>query len=261
MRRTYAYGESAVEELVVAGLPVPVKLKRHPRARRMTLRVSQCRGGVVLTLPDDCTYREADTFVSKNVGWILRHLSALPETVAFEHGAVIPFRGDDHALEFVGPGCRGGVAWTVPAEPDLFSSVSDETDKERSAPTLCVAGQIEHAPRRLRDWLIGQARADLNKYVALHAGNLGLSPKRITIRDQTSRWGSCSSTGALSFSWRLILAPPKVLEYVAAHEVAHLKEMNHSHRFWDLVRETMPEMEASKDWLRDNGARLHAVAA
>ncbi|MEL7543611.1 MAG: M48 family metallopeptidase, partial [Pseudomonadota bacterium] len=104
-------------------------------------------------------------------------------------------------------------------------------------------------------------RQDLTERVAFHAARLGLTPKRITVRDQSSRWGSCSTTGALSFSWRLVLAPPNVLDYVAAHEVAHLREMNHSHRFWNLVRQTMPEMDAAKAWLRENGAHLHAYRA
>jgi len=261
MRRTYARGEPAVEELAVAGLPVPVRLRRHPSARRMTLRVSQSNGGVILTMPNDCRHGEAGRFVSKHVDWLKRHLDDLPAMVAFEHGAMIPFRGEEYSLDFVGPGHRGGVVWVAPAQTDLFAAVASSANEETveaEAQQLCVAGQIEHAPRRLRDWLVTQARADLAKHVAWHAGNLDLTPKRMTVRDQTSRWGSCSSTGSLSFSWRLIFAPPSVLEYVAAHEVAHLREMNHSQRFWNLVRKTMPDMDDAKDWLHNNGARLHS---
>src|SRR5690606_2528149 len=98
---------------------------------------------------------------------------------------------------------------------------------------------------------------DLDAAVLRHAGNLGLRPKRIAVRDQTSRWGSCSTTGLLSFSWRLILAPPLVLDYVAAHEVAHLAEMNHGPRFWALVKKSMPRMEEAKEWLRVYGMDLH----
>ena len=122
---------------------------------------------------------------------------------------------------------------------------------------LCVAGQREHAPRRLQDWLTGQARKDLSDRVAHHAGALGLRPRRISVRDQTSRWGSCSSTGQLCFSWRLVLAPRHVLDYVAAHEVAHLAEMNHSTRFWALVARTFHDMGRSKAWLNAHGRELH----
>ena len=107
----------------------------------------------------------------------------------------------------------------------------------RGMPRLKVAGRPEHAARRLRDWLVAEARADLDDRVAWHAGKLGVRARRITLRDQTSRWGSCSASGLLSFSWRLILAPAFVLDYVAAHEVAHLLEMNHGPRFWKLVAE------------------------
>lgn len=268
MRRTYAQGEPATEELSVPGLPIPIRIKRHPRARRMTLRVSQCRKGVVLTLPRACKSREAHSFITKNIRWIKQHLNALPEEVAFTNGAVIPVRGTPHELAFVGRTSGRGVVWLSPrqeavdrffedaapvrATQDFSSSTNHDMCK------LNIAGDEKHAPRRLQDWLIKQARQDLTDRVAFHADRLGLTPKRITVRDQSSRWGSCSTTGALSFSWRLVLAPPDVLDYVAAHEVAHLREMNHSDRFWALVRQTMPEMDAAKSWLRQNGAHLHA---
>jgi predicted metal-dependent hydrolase len=127
-------------------------------------------------------------------------------------------------------------------------------------PRICVTGHEEHVARRLRDWLIEMARKELSERVAHHAQNLGLRPRRVIVRDQTSRWGSCSSARVLSFSWRLILAPAYVLDYVAAHEVAHLKEMNHGARFWDLVKRTMPRMDEARRWLRRNGAELHSYA-
>ena len=95
--------------------------------------------------------------------------------------------------------------------------------------------------------------------MARHSATLGVKAKSITMRDTTSRWGSCSSSGALNFSWRIIMAPPEVLDYLAAHEVAHLREMNHSDRFWALVAETCPNFEAHKAWLRTHGTGLHAV--
>ena len=102
-----------------------------------------------------------------------------------------------------------------------------------------------------------RAQAALSERVQWHAENLGLRPRRVTIRDQVSRWGSCSSARVLSFSWRLILAPAFVLDYVAAHEVAHLKEMNHGPRFWAAVKRTFPRMDEARRWLRRHGAELH----
>ena len=90
----------------------------------------------------------------------------------------------------------------------------------------------------------------------MHAANLGVEIKSISMRSQSTRWGSCSSTGKLNFNWRLILAPPFVLDYVAAHEVAHLLEMNHSRDFWDVVERTLPAMERGREWLRVHGREL-----
>ncbi len=128
-------------------------------------------------------------------------------------------------------------------------------------PILTVSGRLEHAPRRLRDWLVEQARADLDVCVGTHARKLGVKARSITLRDQTSRWGSCTAGGLLSFSWRLVLAPAHVLDYVAAHEVAHLVEMNHGPRFWKLVARSMPRLEEAKRWLRNHGPDLHRYGA
>ena len=121
---------------------------------------------------------------------------------------------------------------------------------------LLVPGETEHRSRRLTDWLKGEASAELAKRCAVHAGNLGVEVKSISMRSQSTRWGSCSSTGKLNFNWRLILAPPFVLDYVAAHEVAHLLEMNHSQDFWDVVERTLPTMERGREWLRVHGREL-----
>jgi predicted metal-dependent hydrolase len=107
------------------------------------------------------------------------------------------------------------------------------------------------------DWMKRQAHLDLKARVDVHANRLGLTPARIVVRDQTTRWGSCSTSGALSFSWRLVLAPPFVLDYLAAHEVAHLGHMNHGPRFWSLVERTMPRHEEARTWLHKHGASLH----
>jgi predicted metal-dependent hydrolase len=124
-------------------------------------------------------------------------------------------------------------------------------------PLICVAGDLSHVPRRVADFLKREARRDLDAAVARHCKALGLAARRITLRDTTSRWGSCSTTGALNFSWRLILAPPFVLDYLAAHEVAHLAHMNHSAMFWRVTRRLFPETDRAEAWLKAHGSGLH----
>ena len=123
---------------------------------------------------------------------------------------------------------------------------------------FCVAGAAEHIERRVHDYLKREARSDLQKLGAiLCAGRWASRSRRLSIRDQSSRWGSCTSAGSLSFSWRLILAPPYVLDYLAAHEVAHLVEMNHSARFWRVVAKICNHVERAKTWLDTHGNDLH----
>ena len=123
---------------------------------------------------------------------------------------------------------------------------------------LLVSGNESHMARRVTDWLKKQARKDLEEAVARHAAALDVKPASIRIKDTTSRWGSCSANRTLSFSWRVIMAPSFVLNYLAAHEVAHLREMNHSDRFWRHVESICPNYEDGQAWLRDQGRRLHS---
>ena len=122
---------------------------------------------------------------------------------------------------------------------------------------IVVGGAAEHCARRLTDFLKREARADFEAAVARHAARLGVSIARVQVKDTTSRWGSCSSSGALAFSWRLILAPPSVLDYLAAHEVAHRREMNHGAAFWRHTRMLAPHTDEAEAWLKANGAGLH----
>lgn len=225
----------------------PVEVRRHPGARRLTLRVSRTRRTVIVTLPSSCDLVEAGSFLHRNIDWVRERLGNLPQPVRCADGILMPLRGEPHRVRYAGPPQRG-----QPALGPVHTTTAADGLAE-----LCIAGRAEHAPRRLKDWLFAEARRDLEVRVAWHAGNLKLAPKRITIRDQSSRWGSCSTTGALAFSWRLILAPPLILDYVAAHEVAHLAEMNHGPRFWKLVETTMPRMDEARRWLRAVGMDLH----
>lgn len=243
MRRTRAARSLVQEQLRVEGLHAPVEVRRHPAARRMTLRVSRTRRAVVVTLPMQCDLDDAGSFLSTHLDWVRRHLGKLPRPVPFAHDEVIPYLGMPHRIAFAGVRTGRGVVHVDPRQDDVAR--------------LVVSGATEHGPRRLTHWLEQQAARALNDSVLQHARRLGLRPARITVRDQISRWGSCSSTGALSFSWRLIMAPPFILDYVAAHEVAHLAEMNHGPRFWALVARTMPRMDEARDWLRAFGMDLH----
>lgn len=227
--------ELAPRDLMLEGRTVPLLIRRSRRARRITLRVDQRRDAVALVLPWRGSEAEGLRFAATKARWLLARLDELPPKVAFRDGATVSFQGADYVIRHR-PDGRGGV-W-------------------REAGELHVAGDSRHIARRVTDWLKRQARAEIVGKAHAAALRLGLQFKRITLRDTTTRWGSCSADGALAFSWRLILAPPAVLEYVVAHEVAHLKEMNHSRRFWTLVALLHPAPSRARAWLRANGTAL-----
>jgi predicted metal-dependent hydrolase len=228
-------------EIAFDGSVYPVRLKRHRQARRYTLRVQAMTREVILTIPPRGSVKEAGAFAQKHGGWIAARLGRLPEAAPFAEGAVVPLRGVPHRITHCG--AARGTVWTA-VTPG-------------GEPLLCVAGRAPYIDRRISDFLRREARRDLQAASQRYADELGLTFKRLTVRDQSSRWGSCSTTGMLSFSWRLILAPSRVLDYLAAHEVAHLVEMNHSAKFWRLVRRICPDHEAAKAWLDAHGADLH----
>lgn len=209
----------------------------------MTLRVSRTKHAVIMTVPMQCNLSDAGNFLHTHLDWVRQHLRAVPQPVELQHGEVVPYQGVPHRIHFTGDKISD---YLVRAEASVDGSGR-----------LVVAGSRDGAPRRLANWLTQQAGEQIDKSVRRHALKLGLKPKRIVLRDQSSRWGSCSTTRVLSFSWRLILAPPHVLDYVAAHEVAHLAQMNHGPKFWALVTKTMPKMEESRAWLRVYGMDLH----
>ncbi len=235
----------------------PVLVKKSPRAKRMTLRVSPSRREVTLTVPRRAGEKRVGAFLEQHIDWLNQQIDELPRPVPFENGATIPYEGRAHRLSFLGPRTRQQQGLAV-----ITQKLPDETARDEQAlAELQVLGTVDHAPRRLLDWLKKQARRRLVERVEFHADRLGLSYRRIGVRDQSSRWGSCSSNRTLSFSWRLILAPRHVLDYVAAHEVAHLREMNHSPQFWALVEKTMPEHRAARNWLRQHGHELYRYGA
>jgi predicted metal-dependent hydrolase len=218
-----------------------VRLRRHRQARRYTLRIQSATREVVLTIPPRGTLQEARDFAQKHGAWIAARLDRLPRAAPFADGAAVPLRGVPHRI--VHRRFLRGTVWT---EADAAGE-----------PLICVAGDAPHIDRRIADFLRREARCDLDAASRRFANELGVEIKRVAVRDQASRWGSCSTTGVLSFSWRLILAPDFVLSYLAAHEVAHLVEMNHSARFWRIVQKLCPDHQRAKVWLDVHGADLH----
>jgi len=236
------FDRAAVSEIEVAhaGELYRVALRRVAATRRYTLRVRAASRDVLLTMPARGTLKAAREFAERHAAWIGVRLARLPRPIAFEPEAIAPLRGVDHRIVHR-PEARG-VVWIEQGE---------------AGPMICVAGDRAHVARRVGDYLRREARRDLEAAVARHARALKVEARRITLRDTTSRWGSCSSTGGLNFSWRLILAPPFVLDYLAAHEVAHFVHMNHSPAYWKVTRRLFPDTDRAEAWLKAHGAALH----
>ncbi len=245
--RALFFRPSAPQSITVqAGETVyPVVLRRNRQARRYTLRIRPGSREAVLTMPLRGNVSDAAAFAQNHADWLATRIEKMPRSEPFADGAAIPLRGIRHRIvhRF---GARGTV-WTETAES--------------GEPLLNVAGGADHTARRVQDFLKREVRQDLAIATRNYADALNVRIRRMTIRDQSSRWGSCNSEGALSFSWRLILAPPYVLDYLAAHEVAHLVEMNHSQAFWDVVARVCPHMDHAKAWLAAHGNDLHRYGA
>jgi len=229
-------------ELSIATGDLAVVVRRDRRARNYTLRLKGASGTPVLTMPVYGSLKEARAFLERNSGWLARQIEKAPTPRPIADGAEIPLRGVLHRIRHA-PGKRGTVS--VVGDADL--------------PTLVVAGAAEHLRRRVFDYLRREARRDIETAALDYAARLDVRPKAIRVRDTITRWGSCSVSGELSFSFRLIMAPPFVLDYLAAHEVAHLREMNHSRRFWRLVADLCPENDRARRWLVREGPALHAI--
>ncbi|MBL9050205.1 MAG: M48 family metallopeptidase [Tabrizicola sp.] len=218
--------------------PVEVHLKRSARARRFSLRVSRLDGKVTLSMPLRAREGEALAFLRGHEGWLRETLQAMPESALrpVGLGMVIPVEGRELR---VAPGAGRGVR----VEGD----------------DLLVPGDPATAGARVSAWLKTLARDRLARASTHYAGLVGRSYATLALRDTRSRWGSCSPDGRLMYSWRLIMAPPQVLGYVAAHEVAHLVELNHSPAYWEVVSRICPDWQEHRAWLRANGQVLHRL--
>ena len=224
------------ERLELLPIEAALRVRVSRRARRLALRIDVAAREVELVLPRGVSRARGLAFLAERRGWVLARLGALPQRVPFAAGSVVPVLGLPRRI----------VVESDPAAPPVAI-----TDRE-----IRVRGEPAHLARRVRDHLAQLARAEFSRRARLLAAAIGRKIARIAVRDGKSRWGSCSSSGNLSFSWRLILAPESVLAYVVAHEVAHLAEMNHSRRFWQLVERLAPHSAEARGWLRRNRSRL-----
>jgi predicted metal-dependent hydrolase len=230
-----------IEIETVDGRRAPVRLIVNPRARLVSVRIDPTRREAIATAPSSRYLKHAAQFAAERAGWIASELARLPRGVSLAPGSFAPLRGVEHELVYVHG--RGAPRIEYGLWPRLVAPAPD--------PALFES--------RLLRYFKDQARTELIDRVAHHAVTLGVKPDRIQVKELRSRWGSCSADGVLSFSWRIILAPPFVLDYLAAHETAHLREMNHSRRFWAHVRRCLPDFEQGRDWLHEHGCALHAV--
>jgi predicted metal-dependent hydrolase len=228
------------------GEQVRYTVRRSRRAKRLRIRILPT--GVEVVLPMRARAGDAQTFLLSNADWVLRHLHALPQKGWLREG------GDDGAVKTL---LLRGREMRVSICVEPTQSTGARVEQADDVITLHLPAGKEKAARLvLEKWLRQQAAEEVAERVRVRSAQMGLTPKRIFIRDQRTKWGNCSMLGNVSFNWRLIGAPPEVLDYVVAHELAHLQEMNHSPRFWALVQVFCPNFAQHKAWLKANGGRL-----
>jgi predicted metal-dependent hydrolase len=215
-----------------------VRWRRSLRARRVSLRIDSRAGEVVVTLPPRAGRRAGLALLTTHAAWVAQRLAALSPGIAFAPGVEVPVGGAPHVIRHLETG-RGG-AWI-------------------EGGAILVTGDPAFLPRRVADCLRAEARRRIADLAQRHAAAIGIRPRAIRIKDPSSRWGSCAPDRTLAFSWRLVMAPGFVLDYVVAHEVAHLAEMNHSARFWAHVARLTPHCDAAQEWLRAHGPSLLRV--
>jgi len=255
---------AATETNEVARLPggdVPYTLRRSPQARRLRVVIHPERG-VVVTLPTVARLgrggadRVVRDFLAEREPWLRRHLdrhavtrARLDDRPELNDGRLVPYLGLPHRVHVTAApaGVRATSVSRVGGDDgdELLVEVGPRDGRETS--------------EILEAWFRERARAAVTSAVERHAAGLLVIPASITIRDTTSRWGSCSRKGALSFSWRLVLAPPAVLDSVAAHEVCHLRVFGHGPKFWALLETRVPDYVTWRRWLKRHAPELHAA--
>ena len=221
--------------IALQGRPIRLGIRRHAQARRISLRLSAARDSIILTLPRRASVASGLRFFHAKSAWILAHVE--PESaIALADGAVIPILGENCVI------CH--------KQGRGIAAINDKSE-------LHIYGDPAFTARRVRDFLKKHLLAECAQRAESMAAQLGKKPRDVKIRDTRSRWGSCSAKGGLTFNWRLVLAPTQVVDYLVAHEVAHLAEMNHGPRFWQVVEELCPHYKAARKWLKAEGHRLH----
>jgi predicted metal-dependent hydrolase len=220
------------------GMSVPLTIRRNKQARRMIVRIDPKTDGVKLTLPWYVAESEGLSFLNSQTTWLRRRLGKLTPRIAFADGVEIEILDETYRVQ---------------SRPDAKRGVWIEDG------AIHVSGRPEHMVRRLTDWLKAEAKKKLSALSDEKAAQIGKTVKRVTVRDTTSRWGSCTHDGALNYSWRLIMAPSFVFDFIVAHEVAHLIERNHGPNFHLLVDQLTDEAERAEAWLSVHGAKLHRI--
>lgn len=226
------------DSLALPGRTAPITWRRSARARRISLRIEPRGGGVIVTLPARASYAAGRAVLLTYRDWVAERLDRLPAPVALGDGAMVMLDGTPRRI--VHRSDARGTAWLESGD-------------------IHVAGDAAFIARRVGDWLRAYARRQLGQMAREKAAGAGLALRRVTIKDTSSRWGSCTASGTLMFSWRLVMAPPPVQDYVVGHEVAHLKHMNHSAAFWSLTDRLTPHRTAADAWLAAHGAGLMRV--
>lgn len=214
-----------------------VRWQRSARARRVSLKICPREAAVVVTLPTRVTRRAGMALLTEHAAWVAQRLAAIEAPPALLDGAMVPLGDAPHRIIHE-PARRGAV-------------IGDGT--------LRVGGAAEFLPRRVLDLLRVEAGRRIHAALQGHTEALAVRPRAVRLKDTQTRWGSCASDGTLAFSWRLVMAPEWVLDYVVAHEAAHLRELNHSARFWALCESRTPHRRAATEWLKQHGPRLLRV--
>ena len=215
-----------------------LRLRVSRRARRMTLRLDPESRAVDLIVPPRMNIETAVDFAAQNRAWIRQKLSELPKPVPFVDGSIIPFMGRDHYLEIVQDPDRRGTDITVKNRIITVETVRDD-------PHL-----------RIETYMRDRIRGELDALARDKAGLIRRRVGDVRVRNTKSRWGSCAEDGNMSFCWRLVFAPREVMDYVVAHEVAHLVHFDHSPAFWRLCDRLSVDMDYGRDWLREHGQTL-----
>jgi predicted metal-dependent hydrolase len=223
--------------IIINNQQLPIVVKKHLTSKRVILRYKPLKNCVSLTLPRYVSVKQGLNFAQSKIEWLAQQITKFSNANDnfFVDGAIIPVLGENLTIKYIGG--RGTIS--------------------KDCNLLQVHGGVEFLERRVRAWLHNKCKAEIATYVEKFCQELGVKAGRITLRDTSSRWGSCSANGNLSFSWRLIFAPRNVLEYVVAHEVAHICEHNHSPAFWAVVSKICPNWKSERAWLKTHGKLLH----